>query len=116
MAANDGPVPARTLAHAARLTREARQLPSYGIAAAEPTLDYVRRPARVDEVTEDVRAHSLLRDDLAAAGVAVYEDAGPARLVDPHKVQSADGTRLRADKIILCTGEHHVRCRFRAPI
>ena len=54
MAANDGPVPVRTLAHAARLTREARQLPRYGIAAVEPTLDYVRLLARVDEVTEDV--------------------------------------------------------------
>ncbi len=31
MAANDGPVPVRTLAHAARLIREARQLSHYGI-------------------------------------------------------------------------------------
>ncbi|MFZ0982861.1 MAG: FAD-dependent oxidoreductase, partial [Pseudolabrys sp.] len=31
MAANDGPVPVRTLAHAARLIREARQLGQYGI-------------------------------------------------------------------------------------
>ena len=104
MAANDGPVPVRTLAHAARLTREARQLPRYGIAAVEPTLDYVRLLARVDEVTEDVRTHSLLRDDLAAAGVAVYEGVGPARFVDPHTLESDDGTRLRADKVILCTG------------
>jgi pyruvate/2-oxoglutarate dehydrogenase complex dihydrolipoamide dehydrogenase (E3) component len=104
MAANDGPVPVRTLAHAARLTREARQLPRYGIAAVEPTLDYVRLLARVDEVTEDVRKHSLLRDDLAAAGVAVHEGAGPARFIDPHTLESEDGTRLRADKIILCTG------------
>lgn len=104
MAANDGPVPVRTLAHAARLTREARQLPDYGIAAAEPTLDYVRLLARVAEVTEDARAHSLLRDDLAAAGVAVYERAGAARFVDPHVLESDDGTGLRADRVILCTG------------
>jgi NADPH-dependent 2,4-dienoyl-CoA reductase/sulfur reductase-like enzyme len=31
MAANDGPVPVRTLAQAARLIREARQLPRYGM-------------------------------------------------------------------------------------
>ena len=42
MAANDGPVPVRTLAQAARLIREARQLPLYGIAGGEPTLDYPR--------------------------------------------------------------------------
>ena len=59
MAANDGPVPVRTLAQAARLIREARQLPRYGIDAVEPSLDYVRLLARVHEVTEDVRRHSL---------------------------------------------------------
>jgi dihydrolipoamide dehydrogenase len=33
MAANDGPVPVRALAYAARLIRDARQLPQYGITA-----------------------------------------------------------------------------------
>ena len=46
MAANDGPVPVRTLAHAARLIREARQLGQYGIAVSEPVLDYPRLLAR----------------------------------------------------------------------
>ena len=59
MAANDGPVPVRTLAHAARLIREARQLDQYGIAVGEPVLDYPRLLARVREVAGDVRAHSL---------------------------------------------------------
>ena len=36
MAANDGPVPVRTLAQAARLIREARQLPSTGSRPASP--------------------------------------------------------------------------------
>ena len=40
MAANDGPVPVRTLAHAARLMREARQLGQYGIVVSEPMLEY----------------------------------------------------------------------------
>ena len=39
MAANDGPVPVRTLAHAARLLRDARELGQYGLAVSEPTLD-----------------------------------------------------------------------------
>ena len=55
MAANDGPVPVRTLAHAARLIREARQLGLYGIAVSEPSLDYPRLLARVREVVNDVR-------------------------------------------------------------
>jgi pyruvate/2-oxoglutarate dehydrogenase complex dihydrolipoamide dehydrogenase (E3) component len=49
MAANDGPVPVRTLAHAARLIREARQLGEYGIGVSEPVLDYPRLLARVRE-------------------------------------------------------------------
>ena len=50
MAANDGPVPVRVLAHAARLIREARQLGQYGLTAREPALDYPRLLARVREV------------------------------------------------------------------
>src|SRR5215213_11392803 len=73
MAANDGPVPVRTLAHAARLMREARQLGRYGISADEPALDYRRLLARVREVTGDVRAHAALRDELDQAGVTIYE-------------------------------------------
>jgi pyruvate/2-oxoglutarate dehydrogenase complex dihydrolipoamide dehydrogenase (E3) component len=42
MAANDGPVPVRTLAHAGRLMREARQLDQYGVKVSEPVLDYPR--------------------------------------------------------------------------
>ena len=62
MAANDGPVPVRTLAHAARLMREARQLGDYGIRVGEPTLDYRRLLARVREVIGAVRTHALLRE------------------------------------------------------
>ena len=47
MAANDGPVPVRTLAHAARLMRDARQLGEYGVVVGEPTLDFPRLLARV---------------------------------------------------------------------
>jgi glycine/D-amino acid oxidase-like deaminating enzyme len=36
MAANDGAVPVRTLAHAARLIRKARRLGRYGVAVSEP--------------------------------------------------------------------------------
>jgi pyruvate/2-oxoglutarate dehydrogenase complex dihydrolipoamide dehydrogenase (E3) component len=56
MAANDGPVPVRTLAHAARLIRQARQLGQYGIDVSKPMLDYPRLLARVREVVTDVGA------------------------------------------------------------
>jgi pyruvate/2-oxoglutarate dehydrogenase complex dihydrolipoamide dehydrogenase (E3) component len=104
MAANDGPVPVRTLAQAARLIREARQLPLYGIAGGEPSLDYARLLARVRDVTADARQHTLLRDDLERAGVDIHEQAGIARFVDAHTVESDNAPPLHAGKVILCTG------------
>src|SRR5262245_5008886 len=104
MAANDGPVPVRTLAHAARLLRDARQLDRYGIAVGEPLLDYTRLLARVRDVVEDVRAHSTFRAQLDGLGVVVNEQAGAARFTDPHTVETESGLRLGADKFIICTG------------
>src|SRR5437762_3224276 len=104
MAANDGPVPVRTLAQAARLIREARQLPRYGIASIEPSLDYPRLLARVGEVTAAAREQTLLRDDVERAGVRIYEQAGPARFADAHTVESDHTPRLQADRVIICTG------------
>ena len=104
MAANDGPVPVRTLAQAARLIREARQLPLYGIGGSKPTLDYPQLLARVRQVTDAAREHTLLRDDLEQAGVRIHEQAGLARFVDAHSIESDAAPPLHADKIILCTG------------
>ncbi len=104
MAANDGPVPVRTLAHAARLLREARQLGQYGIEVSEPILDYPRLLARVREVVHDLREHSTHREQIERAGVTIYERSGTARFVDPHTIETETGLRLRADNVILCAG------------
>src|SRR5262245_20994838 len=104
MAANDGPVPVRTLAHAARLIREARQLGEYGIRVSEPALDYTALLARVREVVNDVRAHSSLRPQIDSLGVTVHEHAGIARFIDDHTIQTETGLQLQAEKIVVCTG------------
>jgi dihydrolipoamide dehydrogenase len=104
MAATDGPVPVRTLAHAARLLRDARQLPEFGIVAKEAQLDYPRLLARVRAVADEVRSHSMRRQDFDALGVTIHENAGTARFVDPHTVATQSGLKLQADAIILCTG------------
>ncbi|MGA7099694.1 MAG: NAD(P)/FAD-dependent oxidoreductase [Pseudolabrys sp.] len=104
MAANDGPVPVRTLAHAARLIREARQLGQYGIGVSEPVLDYPRLLARVREVVREARAHSSLRQQIDSLGVTVHEHAGVARFADQHTIETEGGLRLQAEKIIICTG------------
>jgi pyruvate/2-oxoglutarate dehydrogenase complex dihydrolipoamide dehydrogenase (E3) component len=104
MAANDGPVPVRTLAHAARMIRDARQLAQYGIAMGEPVLDYPRLLARTREVVGEVTAHSSLREQIDAAGVRLHENVGGSQFADPHTIVTESGLRLRADKIIICVG------------
>ncbi|MCR5878891.1 NAD(P)/FAD-dependent oxidoreductase [Phenylobacterium sp. J367] len=104
MAANDGPVPVRTLAHAARLMREARQLPAYGIGGAPPELDYGRLLVRVSDVVAEVAARSSLRAQVEAAGATIREHEGRARFVGPNTLETATGRRFHADRVILCTG------------
>jgi pyruvate/2-oxoglutarate dehydrogenase complex dihydrolipoamide dehydrogenase (E3) component len=104
MAANDGPVPVRTLAHAARLIRDARQLDRYGIAIGEPALDYSRLLERVREVTCDVRVHSSLRKQIDSANVQVFENSGPVRFVDAQTIEVPRGRRLQSRSIVVCTG------------
>ena len=68
MAANDGPIPVRTLAHAARLLRDARQLERYGIAVGALALDYPRLLGRVREVVAEARSRAAYREQIDAAG------------------------------------------------
>jgi pyruvate/2-oxoglutarate dehydrogenase complex dihydrolipoamide dehydrogenase (E3) component len=104
MAANDGLVPVRTLAHAARLIREARQLYQYGIGVSEPVMDYSALLTRVREVVNVVRANSSLRPQIDSLGVTVHEHAGVARFTDEHTIKTECGLSLQAEKIIICTG------------
>ena len=100
MAALDGPIPVRTLAHAARLVRDARQLGRYGIAVSDPVLDYPRLLTRVKEVVDEARAHAVFRRQVDAAGVTVHEHAGMAHFADAYTVETQSGLRIRAEKIV----------------
>lgn len=104
MAANDGPVPVRTLAHAARLIRNARELGRHGIVVGEPALDFPRLLTRVREVVTDVQANSTFRSQIDSLGVTVHENTGNARFIDPHTLETESGLRLTAAKTIICTG------------
>src|SRR5258706_9692321 len=93
MAANDGPVPVRTLAHAARLIRDARQLGQYGVAVSAPVLDYSRLLTRVREVVDDVRTHSAVHRKIDSAGVTVHERVGTARFIDSRTIETESGLK-----------------------
>ncbi len=104
MAANDGPIPVRTLAHAARLIREARQLGQYGISTGDVALDYQALLARARQVVAETAAHSTLRPQIDRAGVTVYEHAGTAKFVDPHTIACERSVSFRAKKAVICAG------------
>ncbi|HEY8224485.1 MAG TPA: NAD(P)/FAD-dependent oxidoreductase [Pyrinomonadaceae bacterium] len=104
MAANDGPVPVRTLAHAARLLRNTRQLARYGISVSEPVLDYTRLLERVREVTSAVRAHSAFRKHIDDVGVTVHENSRGVRFVNRETIITGTGLELKGKKFIVCTG------------
>ena len=104
LAANDGPVPVRALAYAARLLQQTRQMSRYGICATDSVLRYDRLQARVREIVYDVRARTTLRERIDALGVIVHDELGAARFVDPHTIETERGPRLRAEKLIICTG------------
>jgi pyruvate/2-oxoglutarate dehydrogenase complex dihydrolipoamide dehydrogenase (E3) component len=104
MAANDGPVPVRTLAHAARLMREARQLPEYGIDVGQPHLDYHRLLSRVGKAVSAARASAALRPQLETAGAVIRERLGTLRFVDAHSMRAENGQLFSADHIVLCVG------------
>jgi dihydrolipoamide dehydrogenase len=104
MAANDGPVPVRTLGHASQLMREVRQLGRYGVTVSQPVLNYSQLLARVREVVGEVRMHSSVRRQVDFLGVTVHEHAGSARFLDAHAIETDRGLQLEGDKIIICTG------------
>lgn len=109
MAANDGPIPVRTLAQAARLIRGARRLHRFGIETSEPQLDYARLLARVREVVADVRRSSDLRERAEALGISLHQHSGTVRFADAHTIETSAGLRLQADRLILCAGGTHRR-------
>ena len=104
MAANDGPVPVRTLAHTAYLMRNARQLGQYGVVINEPSLDYQRLLERVSEVTRDVREQTTLRAVIESHGGVIHEGAGAVHFEDAHTIVAETGMRFAAEKFIVCTG------------
>lgn len=104
MAANDGPVPVRTLAQAARLLRDAGQLQRYGVAEIEPQLDYGRVLTRVDGVVENVRKSSFLLPALTESGVELVENVGHTGFLDEGRVRTAAGRTIAADRFVVCTG------------
>lgn len=111
---NDGCVPMRVLAKAARLLRDARQWNAFGIAGEAPTLDVSRLMGRVGEVISAMHDKKAIATRLESAGVKLVVGRGAARFVGTHAlaVGEDNGEVVTAEKILLCAGGHAARPKF----
>jgi pyruvate/2-oxoglutarate dehydrogenase complex dihydrolipoamide dehydrogenase (E3) component len=109
---NDGCVPSRVLARAARLVRDAEQFAQYGLEGEPPTVNFVRLLNRTKHVVDTVHQKKQLRGHLEAAGVRVFDRAGVASFLDGHTLALGDGRSVQGEKFILCMGGHARRIPF----
>ena len=109
---NDGCVPTRVLAHAARLLRETAQHEAYGLIGPRPAVDFARLIDSTHRVVAAVHEKKYLIKHLEDSGVETYLGAGPARFVDAHTIETAGGDRFSAERFILCLGGHARKLPF----
>lgn len=109
---NDGCVPTRALAKAARLVRDAEQFPKYGLVGSVPEVDFAGVLGAARRVVEEVHGKKSLALRLKEAGVGVMSGAGRARFASQEKVVLASGEELSAEKFIVCAGGHARRLGF----
>ena len=115
---NDGCVPTRALAKAARLVRDAEQFADYGLRGLAPGVDFSGVLLSARRVVEEVHGKKRLRDRLEAAGVEVIDGAGDVRFADPHTVRLENGgpggteAEIRGNRFVICAGGHARRLGF----
>jgi pyruvate/2-oxoglutarate dehydrogenase complex dihydrolipoamide dehydrogenase (E3) component len=110
---NDGCVPTRVLAKAARLVRDTEQFGDYGLSGARPEVDFRRLLDKATATVERVHQLKDLPERLQQAGVHLVAGRGAARFSDAHTIALGDGHgELRAGQVIVCVGGHARRLPF----
>jgi pyruvate/2-oxoglutarate dehydrogenase complex dihydrolipoamide dehydrogenase (E3) component len=109
---NDGCVPVRVLAKAARAIRDAQQFATYGLEAAPPRINFPNLIERAQQVVYELHEKKQLVNHLANIGVEVYENVGDAAFVSSDRVQLEDGRTLVGRKFMICVGGHSRRLEF----
>jgi pyruvate/2-oxoglutarate dehydrogenase complex dihydrolipoamide dehydrogenase (E3) component len=109
---NDGCVPTRVLAHAARLARDSRQYTDYGLIGAPPSIDFSAVIDRTQRMVYRIHEKKQLVGNLRQAGVQVIAGNGSAKFVDEHTLALPDAESMQAEKFILAAGGHARRFPF----
>ncbi len=102
---NDGCVPTRVLAKAARLMRDAQQFGDYGLLLDKaPQVDFAAVMARTQHVVYQMQEKKQLLDHLNHVKVETFSRAGDASFVDPYTVQIQGGQLIKGAHFVLCVG------------
>lgn len=110
---NDGCVPTRVLAKAARLMRDTQQFATYGLHLPEkPTVDFSQVLKRTQQVVYEMHEKKQLLSHLKEVGVEIYAQVGNATFIDPHTLGLPDGRTITGDKFVLCVGGSPRRLPF----
>jgi pyruvate/2-oxoglutarate dehydrogenase complex dihydrolipoamide dehydrogenase (E3) component len=109
---NDGCVPTRVLAKAARLLRDTEQFRMYGLHTSPPELEFSDLISRTQAVVYQIHEKKQMVHHLKTAGVYLLHGVGEVCFADEHTLRLQDGTCLQANKFILCTGGHARRLDF----
>lgn len=109
---NDGCVPTRVLARAARLVVNGQQFADYGLATPALQVDIQQLLTHAQHIVYTIHQKKQLVAHLGESGVNVFSEVGPARFVDPQTIELPDGRQLRAHKFILCAGGRARRLDF----
>lgn len=109
---NDGCVPTRVLARAARLRRDAEQFSHYGLDGSQPQVHFSDLMAKVQHKVYAIHEKKQIAANLAQAGVELFTQAGQASFTSPETVALEDGTILEGKHFILCAGGHARRIPF----
>ena len=95
-----GCVPTKAMLASARVAASARDAERFGVRVPSVEVDF---PAVMERVRRIISSQS-------GEGAKPFEDQGitvvmdEVRLVGPHELEAADGTRYEADRIVLATG------------
>ncbi len=103
---NDGCLPTRVLAMAARLLRDAGRFSEFGLHVEPPTVDFPALLGRAQDRIYAVHEKKQLAAHLRRAGATLYNESGAARFDGPHTLRLEDGSTLEAEKFLLCAGGH----------
>jgi pyruvate/2-oxoglutarate dehydrogenase complex dihydrolipoamide dehydrogenase (E3) component len=102
---NDGCVPTRVLAKAARLMRDYQQMAHYGLKTrGAPEVDFPAVLARAGQVVYQMHEKKQLIDHLQDVQVDLFSEVGDAAFIDAHTLSLPDGRTLTGDRFILCVG------------